>query len=126
MSKVADPLREYVDVINRIINLPHLTYVDETLCKRLLDLADQIDHEIEHVRKAEYARGYHDGQHSMDAEHYAVALKLRFLRFGDGSQENLNRLAYAIYPCATGWSRESCEGLRDKLVDLLGGVHLTD
>ena len=51
MSKVADPLREYVDVINRIINLPHLTYVDETLCKRLLELADQIDREHERRMK---------------------------------------------------------------------------
>ena len=67
-----------------------------------------------------------DGRQYLDAEHYAVALKLRCLRFGDGSHENLSRLAYAIYPCATGWSRESCEGLRDKLVDLLGGVHLID
>ena len=48
---VADPLREYVDVINRIINLPHLTYVDDTLCKRLLELADQIDRDHERRMK---------------------------------------------------------------------------
>ena len=52
--RVADPLREYVNVINRIINLPHLTYVDETLCKRLLDLADQID--CDHERRMEQCR----------------------------------------------------------------------
>lgn len=84
------------------------------------------ERELEHVSKAEYARGYTDGQHSMDAEHYAVALRLRGLRFDGGSHDNLSRIAYAIYPCATGWTCESSEGLRDRLIDLLGGVHEPD
>lgn len=84
------------------------------------------DRELEHVRKTEYARGYNDGQRSMDAEHYAVALRLRGLRFDGGSHDNLSRIAYAIYPCATGWTCESSEGLRDRLIDLLGGVHEPD
>jgi len=84
------------------------------------------ERELEHVRKAEFARGYDDGQRSMDAEHYAVALRLRGLRFDGGSHDNLSRIAYAIYPCATGWTCESSEGLRDRLIDLLGGVHKPD
>ena len=84
------------------------------------------DRELEHVRKADYARGYHDGERSMDAEHYTVALRLRGLRFDGGSHENLSKIAYAIYPCATGWTCESSEGLRDRLIDLLGGVHEPD
>jgi hypothetical protein len=84
------------------------------------------ERELEHVRKAEYARGYHDGQRSMDAEHYAVALRLMHLPLDGGSHENLSKIAYAIYPCATGWTCESSEGLRDRLIDLLGGVHEPD
>lgn len=52
--RVADPLREYADVVRKITELPHLTYVDETLHKRLLDLADEIDRE--HERRMDQAR----------------------------------------------------------------------
>lgn len=81
------------------------------------------DHEIKMVSKAEYARGYEDGRRSKDADHAAVAMRLRGLRFDGGSHENLHKIAYAIYPCATGWTVESSKGLRDRLIDLLGGVH---
>jgi len=37
------------------------------------------------------------------------------------SHDNLNRICKAVYPVAGPWTRESCEGLRDRLVDLLGG-----
>lgn len=96
-----------------------------TVClKRLLDrLKRAHEHEIEQLRKTEYHRGYEDGQRSMDAGHRAVAMRLRGLRFDGGSHENLNKIAYGIYPCATGWTVESCEGLRDKIIELLGGVH---
>lgn len=80
------------------------------------------DHGIKMVSKTEYHRGYEDGRRSMDAEHAAVALRLRQLRFDEGSHENLHKVAYAIYPCATGWTCESSRGLRDELVRLLGGV----
>lgn len=76
----------------------------------------------EQTRKAEYARGYEDGRRSKDADHAAVALRLSGLRFDGGSHENLSKIAYAIYPCATGWTCESSKGLRDMLVDLMGGV----
>ena len=80
------------------------------------------DREIRDVTQQEYHRGYEDGQHSMDAEHRVIAMRLRGLRFDGGSHENLSRIAYAIYPCATGWTCESADGLRDKLIDLMGGV----
>ena len=80
------------------------------------------DREIRDTAQQEYHRGYGDGAHSMDAEHRAIAMRLRALRFDGGSHENLARIAYAIYPCATGWTCESADGLRDKLVDLMGGV----
>lgn len=81
------------------------------------------DHEMEQLRRSRFREGYEAGQRSMDAERYHLKLRLQRLRFGDGSHENLSRLAYAIYQCPTGWGKESCEGLRDKLVRLLGGVH---
>lgn len=65
-------------------------------------------------------RGY---RRSMDARHYAVALRLQDLTFDGDSHENLRKIAYTIYPCATEWTCESSEGLRDELVRLMGGVH---
>jgi len=81
------------------------------------------DHEVKQARKAEYHRGYEDGQHSMDAEHRAVCHKLMRVVLDGDSHTMLSRLAYAIYPCATGWTGESCEGLRERIIELLGGVH---
>lgn len=40
------------------------------------------DRELEHVRKAEYARGYHDGQRSMDAEQDTAEQIIRDLTVG--------------------------------------------
>ena len=80
------------------------------------------DREIRDTAQQEFHRGFEDGQHSMDAEHRAIAMRLHGLRFDGGSHENLARIAYAIYPCATGWTCESAAGLRDKLIDLMGGV----
>lgn len=98
---------------------------DHEIVEALCDACDQCDrmdkkahdHEIEQMRKAEFARGYED------AEHAAVALRLSRLRFDGGSHENLSKIAYAVYPCATGLTCESAKGLRDRLIDLLGGVH---
>ena len=78
--------------------------------------------EIRDTAQREYHRGYEDGRHSMDAEHRVIAMRLRGLRFDGDSHKNLRRIAYAIYPCATGWMCESAAGLRDKLIDLMGGV----
>lgn len=58
-------------------------------------------------------------EHSDDRE--KVVRKLQALRFDGGSHENLSKIAYAIYPCATGWTCESAKGLRDSLVRLIGG-----
>ena len=52
--RVADPLREYADVVRTIIELPHLVYVDDTLRERLLEIADQIDRD--HERRMDQAR----------------------------------------------------------------------
>ncbi len=72
---------------------------------------------------AEYHRGYEDGRHGMDAEHRAVAMRLRALRFDDGNHENLSNVAYAIYPeHRYAWTPSACAALRDKLIDLMGGV----
>jgi len=70
-----------------------------------------------------YSRGYEDGRRSKDADHAAVVLKLSRLTFNGNHHENLSKIAYAVYPCATGWTCESSKGLRDRLIDLLGGVH---
>lgn len=84
---------------------------------------DEYLSEHERRMREQYARGYTDGQHSMDAEHYAVAIRLQDLTFDGDSHENLRKIAYVIYPCATEWTCESSEGLRDELVRLMGGVH---
>ena len=81
------------------------------------------EHLTELERGKEFERGYRAGRRAMDAKRQAIALKLRGLDLTGSSHENLSRIAYAIYPCATGWTPESCEGLRDKLVRLLGGVN---
>ncbi len=81
------------------------------------------DHDIEMADKSAYHRGYEDGRRSMDARHYAVVLRLQDLTFDGSSHENLRKIAYTIYPCATEWTCESSEGLRDELVRLMGGVH---
>lgn len=86
-------------------------------------LQDAHDHDMELVRKAEYHRGHHDGQRSMDAEHYAVALRLRHLPLDGGSHENLSSIARAIWHNDFGWTQGACAGLRDELIRLLGGVH---
>lgn len=70
-----------------------------------------------------YSRGYEDGRRSKDADHAAVVLKLSRLTFNGNHHENLSKIAHAVYPCATGWTCESSKGLRDRLIDLLGGVH---
>lgn len=81
------------------------------------------ERELEHVRKAEYARGYHDGQHSMDAEHYAVALRLNHLPLDEDSHGNLSQIARAVWHADFGWTQDACRALRDELVRLMGGVH---
>lgn len=71
--------------------------------------------------RAEFHRGYEAGKRAMDADHKAVALRLMGLDLDGDSHTMLSRIAYAIYPCATGWTKESCEGLAERIVHLLGG-----
>lgn len=89
------------------------------------DILDRLqrayEQELEHVRKSEYARGYHDGQRSMDAEHYAVALRLMHLPLDGGSHENLSQIARSVYHADFGWTQGACSALRDELVRLMGG-----
>lgn len=70
--------------------------------------------------------GYVAGQRSMDAEHYAVALRLMHLPLDGGSHENLSQIARAVYHSDFGWTQGACMELRDKLVELMGGAHKPD
>lgn len=80
------------------------------------------DREIRDTAQREYDRGYIDGQHSMDAEHRAIAMRLRALPLDGGSHENLSQIARAIYHSDWGWTQGACAALRDELVRLMGGV----
>ena len=95
----------------------------EDVCGRLEQAHER---ELELAREPQRLRGHEDGRRSMDAKHYAVALRLQDLEFDGGSHENLSKIAYAIYPCATGWTCESSKGLRDELVRLLVGDQPTE
>ena len=81
------------------------------------------EHDMELADKSAYHRGFEDGQRSMDAEHRAVAMRLQRLRLDEGSHENLSAIARAIWRADFGWTQGACEGLRDELIRLLGGVH---
>lgn len=81
------------------------------------------DHEMEQLRRLRFREGYEAGQRSMDAEHYAVALRLKHLPLDEDSNGNLSQIASAIWHSDFGWTRGACEALRDELVRLLGGVH---
>ena len=83
------------------------------------------EHEMEHLRKARFHEGYIAGQRSMDADHAAVAIRLRGLRFKDGgSHKRLSAIAHAVYPKHPyGWTQGTCAELRDELIRLMGGVH---
>lgn len=81
------------------------------------------EHEIEQLRRSRFREGYEAGQRSMDAEHYAVALRLKHLPLDEDSHGNLSQIARAIWHSDFGWTRGACEALRDELVRLLGGVH---
>jgi len=75
--------------------------------------------EIRDTAQQQYSRGYHDGQHSMDAEHRAVAMRLRALP--------MNRVEYGsnlydIIEAVCGTNKAGDVDLRDKLIDLMGGV----
>lgn len=108
-------------------------FVHNVLTNQLRGPYDMIAANIERLRAAhkreirdtaqqQYSRGYHAGQHSMDAEHRAVAMRLRHLPLDGGSHENLSQIARAIYHSDWGWTKGACASLRDKLIDLMGGV----
>lgn len=94
--------------------------LSDKMCDRLKKAHE---HDMEHIRKAEYHRGYEDGKRSMDTDRRAVYHRIMRVMLDGDSHTMLSRLAYAIYPCATGWTGESCEGLRERIIELLGGVH---
>jgi len=81
------------------------------------------EHEMEQLRRLRFREGYEAGQRSMDAEHYAVALRLKHLPLDEDSHGNLSQIARAVWHSDFGWTRGACEALRDELVRLLGGVH---
>lgn len=94
----------------------------------------QSDHDARHERELEKTRhewfhkGYEAGIRKRDTdtwqrdqERAKVVGRLRSLTFVGDSHENLSKVSYAVYPCATGWTCESTAGLRDRLVQLLGG-----
>ena len=58
----------------------------------------------------------------MDAEHAAVASRLRALPLDGDTQENLSQIARAVWHSDFGWTQGACRALRDELVRLLGGV----
>lgn len=92
-----------------------------TIAEWLDDLERAHDREIRDVSQREFARGMDAGQHSMDAEHRAVAMRLRQLPLDGGSHENLSQIARAIYHADFGWTHGACASLRDELVRLMGG-----
>jgi hypothetical protein len=75
---------------------------------------------------AEYRRGYVDGAHSLDAERAAIVSRLRDLPLDGDNHENLSQIAGAIWHSDFGWTSGACEMLRDKLVEILGGSHVTE
>lgn len=80
-------------------------------------IKDAHDREIRDVAQLEYDRGFNDGRHSMDAEHRAVAMRLRALPMNKvGYAVNLFDIEYAV---CNSWNDVE---FRDKLIDLLGGV----
>lgn len=81
------------------------------------------EHEMEQLRRSRFREGYEAGQRSMDAEHYAVALRLKHLPLDEDSHGNLCQIARAIWHSDFGWTKGACTVLRDELVRLLGGVH---
>ena len=81
------------------------------------------EHEMEQLRRSRFREGYEAGQRSMDAERYAVALRLKHLPLDEDSHGNLSQIARAVWHSDFGWTRGACEALRDELVRLLGGVH---
>ena len=118
-------IESFEEVYDRLypqLHNPCALWKAATIREWLDDLMTAHDHELERRMREQYARGYDDGRRSMDARHYAVALRLQDLTFDGGSHENLRKIAYTIYPCATEWTCESSEGLRDELVRLMGGV----
>ena len=99
------------------------TWIGRDGVKRAIDrLKAAHDREIRDVSQQQYDRGFNDGQHSMDAEHRVIAMRLRALPLDGGSHENLSQIARAVYHSDFGWTQGACAALRDKLIDLMGGV----
>ena len=94
--------------------------LSDRMCNRLQKAHD---HEMEQLHRSRFREGYEAGQRSMDAEHYAVALRLKHLPLDEDSHGNLSQIARAVWHSDFGWTKGACEALRDELVRLLGGVH---
>ena len=91
--------------------------------RKAIDLQKAHKHEMEQLRRSRFREGYEAGQRSMDAEHYAVVLRLKHLPLDEDSHGNLSQIARAIWHSDFGWTEGACAALRDELVRLLGGVH---
>lgn len=78
--------------------------------------------EIRDTAQHEFACGYHAGQHSMDAEHRAVAMRLRQLPRGCTGFSDAHVSWFADLAWAMGIKEPTFAVLRDELVRLMGGV----
>ena len=93
-----------------------------TIAEWLDDLERAHDREIRDTAQQQYHRGFEDGRRSMDAEHRAIATRLRALPLDGDVNCNLSDMALAIWHDDFRWSKDGCRALRDKLIDLMGGV----
>ena len=80
------------------------------------------DREIRDVSQREFARGIDAGQHSMDAEHRAIAMRLCQLPRGCTVFSDAHVSWFADLAWAMGVKEPTFAVLRDELVRLMGGV----
>lgn len=114
----------FESIVNAAMEKVHGNYEIEAIevAGILGTLSGAHDREIRDTAQQQYDRGFNAGQHSMDAEHRAVAMRLRALSLDGGSHENLSQIACAVYHSDFGWTKGACASLRDELVRLMGGV----
>lgn len=57
----------------------------------------------------------------LEMRRWDVAKRLKEVKLGEGSHENLSDIASVIYEPKFGWTREACDYLRNQLMELIGG-----
>lgn len=92
---------------------------DEDAIPYINAVKEMHDREIRDTAQREYHRGFEDGQHSMDAEHRAVAMRLRALPM---NRVEYDSNLYDIIEAVCGTNKAGDVDLRDELVRLMGGV----